>query len=332
MITEHTCRVCDNKAENKEYILKEAMFGSSKGMGEEFTYFQCSSCQCLQIGSYPKDMDRYYPEDYVSLKKREGGKLNLIKRFFAESKSKAYLSDGADRGGNGKVSKYLAWAGGGNCSLDSKILDVGCGSGKLLLQYYKLGFKNLLGVDPFVDKDKEFENGIKILKQDIFGVSRDSKFDFIIMSHTLEHMMDQEKVLTRATELLNDDGCIFIRIPISDSHAWREYREHWINADPPRHFYLHSLKSLSLLAKKCSLDIDRIDYEAQAFGLFGSEQSRRGVSLKDSNSYWVNKESDLFTDKEILDFENKTKELNESGDGDFAIFYLFKDGGKKKSL
>ena len=318
---ENKCRICGNSEGNVHYTLKEMMFGKLKGMGEEFAYFQCSECGCLQIESYPESMDKYYPESYVSLKKRKFNKLSFIKRFFVEKKSTSYLAGRSKQ----EVSKYLRWAKTSKCSLDARILDVGCGSGKLLAQYYKLGFKDLTGVDPFVSGDVEFENGIQILKTDIFGIEEGvGKFDFIIMSHTFEHMPRQEETLKRAVELLTENGSILLRIPIADSYAWEEYKECWVNADPPRHFYLHSVKSINLMAEKCGLEVGDKEYEAQDFALYGSEQVRRGINLKDENSYWVNKDSDIFSEEELQQYKDKTIELNKSGRGDFAVFHLFK--------
>ena len=38
------------------------------GLGDEFEYFVCGACGCLQIGETPEDMSRYYPDDYYSIR------------------------------------------------------------------------------------------------------------------------------------------------------------------------------------------------------------------------------------------------------------------------
>jgi hypothetical protein len=58
------CRICGNIKDNKEYIIKEMHFG----FGEEFTYFQCKKCGCLQIKNIPDNLSKYYPSNYYSLK------------------------------------------------------------------------------------------------------------------------------------------------------------------------------------------------------------------------------------------------------------------------
>ena len=56
------CRICTNSDSNKTYLVKEMMFG----LGDEFTYFECPACGCLQIAEMPQDMTRYYPDGYYS--------------------------------------------------------------------------------------------------------------------------------------------------------------------------------------------------------------------------------------------------------------------------
>jgi len=36
------------------------------GYNDDFLYFQCSNCACLQIENKPKNMDKYYPNTYYS--------------------------------------------------------------------------------------------------------------------------------------------------------------------------------------------------------------------------------------------------------------------------
>ena len=56
------CRICQNEKKNISFTLTEMMFGYR----DKFDYFQCSSCDCMQIVSHPDDMSKYYPGDYYS--------------------------------------------------------------------------------------------------------------------------------------------------------------------------------------------------------------------------------------------------------------------------
>ncbi|SVB10335.1 uncharacterized protein METZ01_LOCUS163189, partial [marine metagenome] len=57
------CRICDFLGDHPFYTVREMMFG----LKEEFCYFQCAKCQCLQISEFPTDMTSYYQQDYYSL-------------------------------------------------------------------------------------------------------------------------------------------------------------------------------------------------------------------------------------------------------------------------
>ena len=70
------CKICGNSENNKEFKIKEMMFG----FRDEFTYFECSKCGCLQIAKIPKNMGKYYPLNYYSFKKK-GESNNFIKQI-----------------------------------------------------------------------------------------------------------------------------------------------------------------------------------------------------------------------------------------------------------
>ena len=59
------CKICGNSEKNKEFKIREMMFG----FRDEFTYFECSKCGCLQIAEIPKNISNYYPLNYYSYKK-----------------------------------------------------------------------------------------------------------------------------------------------------------------------------------------------------------------------------------------------------------------------
>jgi hypothetical protein len=58
------------------------------------------------------------------------------------------------------------------------VLDVGCGDGALLSQFAKCGFKDLVGIDPFVQSDAMTSNEAPILKRRLIDVQ--GSFDLIM--------------------------------------------------------------------------------------------------------------------------------------------------------
>jgi len=88
---------------------------------------------------------------------------------------------------------------------NSKILDVGCGKGRLLYILRDLGFKHLYGIDPYIEEDI-IDKNITIWKKTIYDVPLSLKFDLIMFHHSLGYMIDQLEVLRKAKHLLSNNG------------------------------------------------------------------------------------------------------------------------------
>src|SRR4030042_3937998 len=56
------CQVCGNSEKNQVYVVKEMMYGYR----DEFEYFECVQCGCLQIQKIPNNLEKYYPKQYYS--------------------------------------------------------------------------------------------------------------------------------------------------------------------------------------------------------------------------------------------------------------------------
>lgn len=54
-----TCRICGEHANNNIYKVKEMMYGTK----EEFNYFVCEKCKCMQIEEVPENLEQYYHND-----------------------------------------------------------------------------------------------------------------------------------------------------------------------------------------------------------------------------------------------------------------------------
>lgn len=313
------CGICNNQANNRIYNVREMMFG----MRDEFKYFECSNCNCLQILEIPENITKYYPSQYYSY--NLAIHTNPIKNILKKNRDKyaffkiGFIGEILNSIAPNKTLDIISQV---NLNLDSWILDVGCGAGHILSELSDLGFKNLLGIDPFIDNNIEYSNGLKILKQTIFETN--GKFDLVMFNHSFEHIAEQLETLKKAANLLKKAGTILVRIPTVSSYAWEHYRENWVQIDAPRHFFLHSLKSMEILANKAGLIIERVIYDSTEFQFIGSEQYAKNIPLKSEHSYYVNKEKSIFKKKEIAYFRKKAQELNIQNKGDSCAFFLRK--------
>jgi 2-polyprenyl-3-methyl-5-hydroxy-6-metoxy-1,4-benzoquinol methylase len=315
------CRICGNERDNKEYEVKEMMYGYR----DAHLYFQCSECSCLQINKFPSDMSKYYRGAYYAHQPDQHN--SNIKCFFIRLRNKYALSK---RGLIGKFVflkypttqfNYLQPIR-ATIRLDSRILDVGCGAGNHLKSLHEAGYTNLLGVDPFIENDIDYENGLIIKKQHIQEVQ--GNYDLIMFHHSFEHCPDPIDILQSVFALLVPGGHCVIRIPIASSYAWKCYGVNWAQLDAPRHLYLHSVESMEIISNKVGFELGDIIYDSTSFQFWGSEQYIKDIPLMDNRSLWVNPGSTLFSKEDIALFSERADELNSVRQGDQAIFYLRK--------
>ena len=229
------CRICGDNAEHPTYQVNELMLG----LRDEHTYFQCQSCNCLQIAEVPDNLPEYYPsENYYSYDAPSGG--NWLKQQLVKQRDH-YAVTGQSLTGrllhlampNAKLRTLRSL----ELSTDSKVLDVGCGAGILLHSLHEIGFHNILGIDPFNQQDIQYPNGLKIEQRDIF--SEQGTWDVIMFHHSFEHLPEQQATLEKTFQQLKPGGVALLRVPTVSSYAWQHYGINWSQLDAPPVSYTH---------------------------------------------------------------------------------------------
>jgi SAM-dependent methyltransferase len=319
---ENSCSICGNSVNNSLYRPKEMMFG----LEDEFEYFKCSKCGCLQISEVPQNLQKFYPTDYYSYSNLSKNhyysriiRTGIYEKLLGSIRRRIVLHRLGQKNWLGRLlSSYYKpfyWIIEGLFRIDSKILDIGCGNGNLLLELSKLGCTNLYGLDPFIEDDIHYPNGVKIFKKEIPEI--DEKYDFIMLNHSFEHMDNPKIILQKIHECLNPKSFVLIRIPVVSSYAFRKYGIHWVQLDAPRHFFLHTPNSINWLAEDTGFKVVKTLYDSTAFQFVGSEGYLRNIPLKDVDH--------VFSGKQVKVFEKEAKRLNRIQDGDSACFYLYKE-------
>lgn len=314
------CRICGSQAEHRTYIAKEMMLG----LRDEHPYFQCSECGCLQIQHIPANLGDYYPENYYSYSS-PARRDNAIKTLLLQQRDRYAVTN------QGLLGKFIQlWSTNDKLATlaatgirpAARILDVGCGAGHLLYSLREIGFKQVLGIDPFNRSDIQYDNGLRIEKRDIF--SEQGQWDLIMFHHSFEHLPDQQAHLKQAFKLLKPDGMALLRIPTVSSWAWQEYGVNWVQLDAPRHLYLHSLKSMQRLAEQTGFKTVKVSYDSNALQFWGSMQYQQDIPLRDPRSWAESPQNSLFTRQQMREFGYRARELNNVNQGDQAAFYLRK--------
>lgn len=313
------CDICGNTRGHSLHYPREMMFGTE----EVFEYLECGYCGCLQITEIPADLGRHYPaDDYYSYsppkqKKYPGWVLKARQSRTRHSLGKRSLLGGLLSAFTKRESQHFDWFRRAGVDLDSRIVDVGCGAGKLLLQLRRDGFSKLLGADPFIAQEIDYGDGLRIRKASLAEL--EGPFDLLMLHHSYEHMPDPKGVLQELRRLVADDGMVLVRIPVADSYARRKYGVHWFNWDPPRHLYLHTVRSISVLAEMAGFELAEVVYDSGMLQ-FGSE-GRLRRSCRPGNREAVHGRAD-FTPEEREAVSQFVEQLNLLRDGDTAAFYL----------
>lgn len=323
-ITGMTCRICGNTEGLHRFKAREMMFGTK----EEFPYTECLECGCLQIEKIPLDMERHYPPHYYS-------KWD-VDEFPAPVK---YLLDKLDRyeyerrGALGRVVRFFvenpAVASVARLQLqsESRILDVGCGSGALLKSLLRLGFRRLEGADPYIDGDIRYGPNLIVHKAELTDLR--GEWDVIMLHHSFEHMPDPHGLLSAINSRLAPSGTCIIRIPLASSYAWDHYGIDWMGLDAPRHFFLHTTKSIDLLARSTGFTVSDIVFDSGYNQFAVSELYRRGIAhLPPADGSLHERfpvKMALAYARQMLSlpvYRRRAAQLNKQGRGDQAAFYL----------
>jgi SAM-dependent methyltransferase len=322
------CGVCGNTEGNAPMLVREMMFG----FRHEFDYFECPSCGCLQIKDIPKNLSFYYPPEYFPkpealvdhtdlppfLRRQRTDFLLGRPSFFGRRMVRKYGRPTAPIFGH---PDYFVWLQKCGVTRSSHILDVGCGLGILLKRLQKDGFKHLTGVDPYLDQSVEGK-GLRLLKQEIYDLQE--QFDLIMLHHTFEHMPEPKRVFTALERLLKPGSYALLRIPVAGCYAHRKYGADWAQLDAPRHLFLHTPRSIQILAAGAGLELRHTAFDSDGFQFWASEQYVKDIPLRDPRSLNMNPVHRPFSPEEIAAFDAHAAQLNAAGEGDSACFYLFK--------
>lgn len=244
----------------------------------EFSLVRCGSCDLVRLSPRPspEKLGDYYPgSDYYAYQEPEA--LPGDERAGAGVRDKArdvvlrdmgYPGPGARRPTDRLLRRLLPsplrrratfghrafpdWVS------DGRALDIGCGAGVLLNDLKRTGWV-AEGVDVSEASAATVEKmfGIKVHVGTVEDAAFEpGTFDFINMSHSIEHVDSPASTLARVHELLRPGGRVFIETPNIDSLGFRLCGRFWFPLETPRHLWMFSAKTLSRSLEKAGLTVD----------------------------------------------------------------------------
>ena len=311
-ICEDECRACRARGPHTVHHARELMHGTR----DRFDYFECANCQTVQIQTVPEaaTLARYYPREYYSFAQR---RKNRLARWLVAQRDRHVLrlsNIGGALIGRFRMDPVLRVLASAGLKPKDRILDVGCGSGRLLERLASAGFSNLMGVDPFIAQDVQTPSGVPIKKVTLAQVTE--SFDVIMFNHSLEHVPDPVASLKDASRRLAPDGTILVRVPTPSSDAWQVYGIDWVQLDAPRHIVLPSREGAAIMAREAGLAVVDVIDDSGTFQFTGSEQYKRDIPLRNGAH------KPLFSRDDIARFAERAATLNARHRGDQAMFIL----------
>ena len=196
----------------------------------DYLYRRCVSCTLVSLDGGPDDFAAAYPPDYEphTVRAADAGVL----RSRVARRTRGLIQP---RGGN-------------------RMLDIGCGSGRLLARHRDLGWR-VSGIEPNARAARACrEQGIDVQEADLFEVGLPAAhFDVILLHHVIEHVASPVRALRRVRSALAPGGFVVVVTPNLRSLGFRSYASCWYAIDAPRHLRLFDARTLKALARRAGL-------------------------------------------------------------------------------
>lgn len=175
----------------------------------------------------------------------------------------------------------------GEKELPVKILDVGCGTGIMLQELRSYGkIWGLDNNDKALQYCRQKKAGDFLLKADLEQELpfKESFFDAIMCLDVLEHVQNEELILSEFFRILKKDGVLILMVP-AYQHLW----SYWDRM--ARHYRRYNTRHLENILKQNSFKVEKLTYyylfallPAVIFRLF---KSRRNLTAKSCSSDFI---------------------------------------------
>ncbi len=314
----YRCVWCGSDQSGRTFVARERLFG----MDGLFEYAECAQCGSLQILQPPEDLKRYYPPEYDAYNALPdtyySGWLGTVRRW----------RDRTVATGRGVLGRLVLLVHPHqdprvrsirllNLTPDSRVLDVGCGSGLLLLIMYEVGFRHVEGIDPYYPSDRPIGGKVPVHRCTLaeYLAQHPEPYDALMYHHVLEHVPHPEDELSLAKGLLKPRGRLLVRVPLAGSYHWKHYGVDWFQLDAPRHLSIPTVQGMRTLAERCGYVVEHVGFDALPLHLHASELYRKGIPGSQHRP-------EMHNPAQWKRFALLTDRLNRSGEADSGVFVL----------
>ncbi len=291
------CPIC--QSEKKEFISE--LCGNMSIMGSSFPACSshnvvCMDCGCVyvDINTTQNAFDKYYNS--------EMSKGIAYFDLFGIKQTLDYYQHIHE-----SIKKHV--------TLDSQILDMGCGLGDFPRYLMDLGYKNILAVEPSsINVQLAKEKGVSCIQDDSFSINQmlTGKFDIIILSHVHEHIFDAALAMENIKTMLKPAGIIYFEVPDAVRYCDVDFSPYFFFTY--EHVIHYTKNTLSNIAKSFGLELIETDQYLKCesyyvlYGLFKNNGKFANTEYSDETKSAVQK----YLDFSILNLRNFVEKLERS--------------------
>lgn len=247
----------------------------------KFGTVQCLRCNLIRLSPRPtvEAISVYYPDDYLaynnpasfqaigkgdSLGVRDAvrnsvlaklgykvGGSNAIQKIAGRLLGPFFFEE-ATYGYGDRFPRYIP---------NGHALEIGCGNGNFL-SYLKQHGWNVTGIDLSEHAARQakenFDIDVHVGELEKTPL-KDSSYDFIRLSHVVEHFFDPVSSMKKVFELLKPGGIVYVEVPNVEGAGAQISGKYWYGWDAPRHLFMFSPKSISETLEKAGFEIVKLE-------------------------------------------------------------------------
>jgi SAM-dependent methyltransferase len=148
-------------------------------------------------------------------------------------------------------------------------------------------------------------------------------FDYVHLSHVVEHFFNPIEELRKVTQLLKPGGRVYIEVPNAQGYGANKSGIFWYGWDAPRHLFTFSPNNLRLAAENSGLEVEKLatifsDYFPWAMTYEHEDQT--GEMLK-TRPFVSNEQMNMWKKNRA---DASAAYVNDPLSGDFISCWLFK--------
>jgi len=262
----HSCPLCASKLE-PVFSAKDYRRSSDPKIWE---VVWCDQCQYGKVANdmTPEEVARFYQVEYYT---HHSGDLPVAPKSILD-RIRIHLAWRFDYGTDLSPAELIA---------PGKLCDIGCGNGGNLRKFKEAGFQ-VVGVEPD-DEARKIAGEIATVYAGTGESLPDSLqggFDYVLLSHVLEHTISPETALANAHKLLKSYGVLVVEVPNNEALGFRMFAELWPWTDVPRHIHYFTEASLRKMLEAAGFHVSHVHH-------VGYTRQFRNEWIADQKKIWA---------------------------------------------